>query len=112
MEDYRKLLPGVEISDSFVDRMTQSTQPYQRPGKIINKELLVSETSMNLKPNLIENFDFVTVPKSVWRLLNGWYSCDWCISRLLVKDELIGDSERTCKSKLVLELYPEMNQRF
>ena len=45
---------------------------------------------MALRENLIERFDYLAVPQAVWKYLYAWYSADWCISRRLIKDSVIG----------------------
>ncbi len=46
-----------------------------RPEAINNEELLVDPNDPNkLKPGLVENYDYVVVPNTVWNLLFSWYS--------------------------------------
>ena len=94
--------------------MNSATNPYNRPGKICNSPLLENESGMNLKESLVENFDYIAVPKSIWRALNTWYSCDWCLSRVLISDPLYPENERQSitKPKLILDLYPEQHPSF
>ena len=89
-----------------------------------NCDLLLDNQSINLRMNLIENFDFVAVPSIIWKYLYSWYSADWSISRTLVTDtlncldisicsknesELSGEATHEYK-KLTLDLYPR-NQK-
>ena len=100
-------------SDKIIN--TNDSQQYPRPGPILNNDLLLNNQSINLRPNLIENFDYVAVPSAIWKHLYSWYSADWQISRNLVKDSLIIDDDYDIENdysnknenKLSLDLYPK-----
>ncbi|KAK4523749.1 hypothetical protein GAYE_SCF00G1645 [Galdieria yellowstonensis] len=81
-----------------------SKEKVQRPGPIDNSPLVNnisydsnSTRQVELKPNLLEQVDFVLVPKAVWELLFSWYGGGPEISRPVV----VGPS-----GECFVEIYP------
>ncbi|GJD10560.1 Ubiquitin carboxyl-terminal hydrolase 4 [Galdieria sulphuraria] len=102
-----------DVSDDSDDE-SQSFSSYkktQRPGPIDNaylvksiEEVDQSSEQVELKPNLLEQVDFVLVPKAVWELLFSWYGGGPEISRPVV----LGPS-----GECFVEIYPvELNISF
>lgn len=79
-----------------------STNVYDKPGLIINRDLLRDGRNNYLKESLIEHYDYEAVSQQVWTHLYSWYSADWCISREIKRDKFNS-------TKIYLDLYPEDN---
>ena len=72
---------------------------YRRPGKIVNRGLVLANMSMYLKPNLVEHHEFEAVSAAVWKHLYSWYTADMSIVRNVRKD-------RSNRNRTFLDLYP------
>ena len=78
-----------------------------KPGFIKNEELIDLEISnfyrYNLRLNLQEIHDYITLPKAAWLYLSSWYNYDFWISKELVQNI-------TDPNTWVLNLYPDENE--
>jgi len=81
-----------------LSQIQQTECEYTKPGSIENQQLLVKGNSMCLKPNLMENHDYVGLPQDAWRYIVAWYTTDWTIVRHLRRDIV--------NNEIVLDLYP------
>ena len=62
-----------------------------------------NEQFHELKENLLEHYDFVALPKKIYKLLKKWYHVDFEISRYLRPDP-------TQNNKIFLDLYPGLKK--
>ena len=88
----------------FLLDLSLNNQNSKRPYIINNIEIIKSPSELKdgfceLKENLLEHYDFVALPKKLFKLFNNWYGVDFEISRSLKPDP-------TQNNKMVLDLYP------
>ena len=89
----------------FLLDLSLNIQNSKKPVIINNSEIiknpheLPKETFIELKENLLEHYDFIALPKKLFKLFNNWYGVDFEIIRFLKPDP-------TQNNKMVLDLYP------
>lgn len=67
----------------------------KKPKESTNNEITFPE----LKENLLEHYDYVALPKKLFKLFKSWYGVDFEILRYLKPDP-------TQFNKMILDLYP------
>lgn len=71
---------------------------------IKENEMQKQENFYELRENLLEHYDYVALPKKLFKLFKTWYGVDFEIVRYLKPDP-------TQNNKMVLDLYPGKKKR-
>lgn len=94
------------ISKFEIDNSINSFKNSNRPPIINNVNIIKfpieipkKEQIYELKENLLENYDFVALPKKIYKLFKKWYNIDFEIIRYVRPDP-------TQNNKMVIDLYP------
>lgn len=86
--DRDQLEQSMQLNNFMMSKRFESTQLYQKPGRIENECLLTDRTInseevdphnpsfRSLRENLLHHFDFEALSPCVWMHLYSWYSAD------------------------------------